>query len=99
MPRISDFPAHHFTHTPNGQKIIISYQIVMSDIADQKSGVRAVGIFVQPNPAQLAEIAGLADKGKVKVCVDAVLPLAEAAKAHVLGETNRTRGKIVLQVI
>jgi NADPH:quinone reductase-like Zn-dependent oxidoreductase len=62
-------------------------------------GVRAVGIFVQPNPAQLAEIAGLADKGKVKVCVDAVLPLAEAAKAHVLGETNRTRGKIVLQVI
>jgi NADPH:quinone reductase-like Zn-dependent oxidoreductase len=62
-------------------------------------GVRGAGIFVQPNPAQLAEIAGLADTGKVKVCVDGVFPLAEAARAHVLGETNRTRGKIVLQVI
>ncbi|HEY7334577.1 MAG TPA: NADP-dependent oxidoreductase [Bryobacteraceae bacterium] len=62
-------------------------------------GVRAAGIFVQPNPAQLAEIAALVDEGKVKPHIDAVFPLAEAAKAHEIGQTNHIRGKIVLQVI
>ena len=61
-------------------------------------GVRAAGIFVQPNPAQLAEIAALVDSGKLKPHIEAVFPLAEAAKAHQLGETNRVRGKIVLRV-
>lgn len=30
--------------------------------------------------------------------MEVVFPLAEAAKAHALGETNRTTGKIVLVV-
>ena len=64
----------------------------------QAHGVRTVGFLVQPNPAQLAEIAKLVDSGVAKPHVDAVFPLAEAFKAHALGETNRTRGKIVLQV-
>jgi NADPH:quinone reductase-like Zn-dependent oxidoreductase len=61
-------------------------------------GVRAAGIFVQPNPKQLAEIAALVDSGKLKPHLEAVFPLAEAAKAHQLGETNAVRGKIVLRV-
>ena len=61
-------------------------------------GVRAAGIFVQPNPAQLAEIATLVDSGKLKANIESVFPLAEAAKAHSLGETNHVRGKIVLRV-
>jgi NADPH:quinone reductase-like Zn-dependent oxidoreductase len=61
-------------------------------------GVRGAGIFVQPNPKQLAEIATLVDSGKLKPHIEAVFPLAEAAKAHQLGETNRVSGKIVLRV-
>jgi NADPH:quinone reductase-like Zn-dependent oxidoreductase len=65
----------------------------------QKHGVRGAGIFVQPNPAQLAELAKLADAGTVRPIVDSVLPLAEAARAHEMNATLHTRGKIVLRVI
>lgn len=61
-------------------------------------GVRATVIMVQPNGAQLAEIAGLIDAGKVKPHVSDTFPLAEATKAHEKSETGRTRGKIVLTV-
>ncbi|HLH43468.1 MAG TPA: NADP-dependent oxidoreductase [Bryobacteraceae bacterium] len=61
-------------------------------------GVRAAGVFVQPNSKQLAEIAALVDSGKLRPQIEAVFSLAEAAKAHKLGETNHARGKIVLRV-
>jgi len=47
---------------------------------------------------QLAEIAKLVEAGAIKPTIDRVLPLAEAAEAHRLSETNRARGKIVLRV-
>ncbi len=62
------------------------------------AGVNVQGMFVQPNAAQLAQIAQLIDAGKVHITVDTVLPLANAQKAHELSETHRTRGKIVLRV-
>lgn len=62
-------------------------------------GVRGVGIMAAPNAGQLAEIAALVDAGKVRSIVEAVFPLQEADKAQQLGETNRTRGKIVLRVV
>jgi NADPH:quinone reductase-like Zn-dependent oxidoreductase len=64
-----------------------------------RHGVRAAGIFVQPNPAQLAELANLTDAGKVRPIMETVLPLAEAARAHEMNQTLHTRGKIVLRVI
>jgi NADPH:quinone reductase-like Zn-dependent oxidoreductase len=62
-------------------------------------GVRTAGVFVQPNQAQLQELANLADEGKLRPIIDAVLPLAEAAKAHEMNATLHTRGKIVLRVV
>jgi NADPH:quinone reductase-like Zn-dependent oxidoreductase len=62
-------------------------------------GVRAAGIFVQPKPAQLAELAKLADAGKMRPIIERVLPLAEAARAHEMNQTEHTRGKIVLRVV
>jgi NADPH:quinone reductase-like Zn-dependent oxidoreductase len=62
-------------------------------------GVRTTLMWAQANPAQLAEIGRLVDEGRVKVHVETVFPLAEAAKAHELGETNRVRGKVVLRVV
>jgi len=62
-------------------------------------GVRASIIWGQANPDQLAEIARLADSGKVRPEIAAVFPLRDAAKAHQMSETEHVRGKIVLQVI
>ena len=40
----------------------------------------------------------LVEAGAIRPTIDRVLPLAEAAEAHRLSETNRARGKIVLRV-
>lgn len=61
--------------------------------------VRAAGILVKPNSAQLMQIAELIDSGKLKPIVTHRMPLADAAKAHQQSETRHTRGKIVLEVV
>lgn len=63
-----------------------------------RHGVRAAGVFVQPNAAELDQISALVDAGKVKPIVEAVLPLQDAKRAHEMNQTLHTRGKIVLQV-
>ena len=60
--------------------------------------IRAERFLVAPDAVQLAEIARLIDAGQIKPFVDTVFPLSEAAKAHLQGETHRTRGKLVLAV-
>lgn len=59
-------------------------------------GGRASAFLVEPDGAALARIAELIDAGDVRVEVARTFPLEQAAAAHALGETNRTRGKIVL---
>jgi NADPH:quinone reductase-like Zn-dependent oxidoreductase len=61
-------------------------------------GVRQAGVFVQPNRAQLEELAKLVDSGKLRPIVEEVLPLKEAARAHEKNQTLHTRGKLVLRV-
>jgi NADPH:quinone reductase-like Zn-dependent oxidoreductase len=59
-------------------------------------GGRASAFLVEPDGAALARIAELIDAGDVRVEVARTFPLEQAAAAHATGETNRTRGKIVL---
>jgi NADPH:quinone reductase-like Zn-dependent oxidoreductase len=61
-------------------------------------GVRQSYVFIQPNATQLAELAKLADSGKLKAVVETVLPLSEARRAHELSQAGHVRGKIVLKV-
>ena len=64
-------------------------------------GVTAAGgsyLFVRPDPGDLAELARLADAGKLTVTLDRTLPLAEAAEAFRHSMSGRARGKIVLEV-
>ncbi|MFE9844596.1 NADP-dependent oxidoreductase [Streptomyces goshikiensis] len=65
----------------------------------EAGAVNASWVLVEPDLAGLREIAALADQGLLKPLVDTVLPLAEAAKAHEIGERGRTTGKIVLTVV
>ena len=61
-------------------------------------GVRSAGVFVQPDAEQLTAIAELIDNGLIKTVVTEVLPMADAARAHEMSETEHVRGKIVLEV-
>jgi NADPH:quinone reductase-like Zn-dependent oxidoreductase len=62
-------------------------------------GVRQAFVFIQPDAAVLAELAGLVDGGKLRIYVEAVLPLAEARRAQELSQGGHVRGKIVLKVV
>jgi NADPH:quinone reductase-like Zn-dependent oxidoreductase len=68
-------------------------------LEDPPAGARHAQVFVQPDAAQLSEIATLVDAGKVRAIVETVLPLAEARRAQELNEAGHTRGKIVLRVV
>ncbi|MED7950977.1 NADP-dependent oxidoreductase [Streptomyces sp. BE303] len=64
-------------------------------------GVKARGghyVWVRPDAAGLAELAELADEGRLTVTVASTFPLAQAASAQALSAEGRTRGKIVLLV-
>jgi NADPH:quinone reductase-like Zn-dependent oxidoreductase len=60
--------------------------------------VRAALVLVEPDGHALEALAALIEAGQLRVEIDTVLPLAEAAKAHEIGERGRTRGKIVLVI-
>jgi NADPH:quinone reductase-like Zn-dependent oxidoreductase len=62
------------------------------------AGMRATGYRVSPDGRALAEISRLIDAGRVRVHVDRVFDLEDAAEAHRAIESGHTRGKIVLRV-
>ncbi|WP_055421187.1 NADP-dependent oxidoreductase [Streptomyces pactum] len=64
----------------------------------ERLGVRAVRMLVDADRADMREIAGLVESGKLRATVAQTFPLADAAQAHALGETGRTTGKLVLVV-
>jgi len=62
------------------------------------AGVRATTFTVSPDAATLAVIARLIDSGDVRVHIDEIYPLSDAAEAHRALERGHTRGKLVLQI-
>ncbi|MGI5160505.1 NADP-dependent oxidoreductase [Microbispora sp. CA-102843] len=59
-------------------------------------GIRLQVVSVRPSAHDLTQLTSLVEAGRLRVHVDQIVPLAEAAKAHELGQTGRTTGKIVL---
>ncbi|GAA1513360.1 NADP-dependent oxidoreductase [Kribbella lupini] len=64
----------------------------------RRRGIRAEFTLVEPDRLALTAITDLVARGKLRVELDAVFPLADAAEAHRRGETNQATGKIVLTV-
>jgi NADPH:quinone reductase-like Zn-dependent oxidoreductase len=62
------------------------------------AGVRATSFQCVPDGARLAVVARLLEAGDIRVHIDRVLDLADAAEAHRAIEEGHTRGKIVLRV-
>ncbi len=63
-----------------------------------KAGVRAMRYTAQLNGEQLAEIAALIHSGKVRVTIDRVFPLDQAAEAERPLRDDHVVGKVVLAV-
>jgi NADPH:quinone reductase-like Zn-dependent oxidoreductase len=60
--------------------------------------VRITGILVEPDRVGMEALAELAGTGALRAHVSGTFPLEQAARAHELGETGRTQGKLVLTV-
>jgi NADPH:quinone reductase-like Zn-dependent oxidoreductase len=61
-------------------------------------GLRTATPLVEPDRLALTAIAELVEAGSLRATIAEVLPLAEARRAHELGETGHTTGKLVLTV-
>ncbi|MER6385745.1 NADP-dependent oxidoreductase [Streptomyces sp. NPDC001250] len=64
----------------------------------ERLGVRAVRMLVDADRTGMEAIAELAESGKLTATIAGTFPLADAAKAHEVGDTGRTTGKLVLLV-
>ncbi len=64
----------------------------------EEAGVRATGFSAAPDGNSLAVVGRLLESGAVRVHVDQIFDLADAAAAHRALETGHTRGKIILKV-
>ncbi len=60
--------------------------------------VRLAAMLVEADHAGMLALAGLVEAGTLGPRIARTFPLAEAAKAHALGETGHTAGKLVLVV-
>lgn len=60
--------------------------------------VQAVRMLVDADRTGMRAVADLVEKGALRATVAETFPLADAAKAHALGDTGRTTGKLVLVV-
>ncbi|MEV0437237.1 NADP-dependent oxidoreductase [Nocardia sp. NPDC050413] len=72
-------------------------EAALADIA-RPLGLRAQFMIVEADRTGMLAIADLAREGALRVHVDTVVPLESASKAHEIADTQRTRGKIVLEV-
>ncbi|HEV3357851.1 MAG TPA: NADP-dependent oxidoreductase [Pseudonocardiaceae bacterium] len=66
--------------------------------AAEARGVRTSPILVEPDHAGLLALVDLIEADRLKVVVEQTFPLADAGKAHEVGETGRVVGKLVLTV-
>jgi NADPH:quinone reductase-like Zn-dependent oxidoreductase len=60
--------------------------------------VRVTGILVEPDRAGLEAIAELVASNALRPHVSRTFPLEDATRAHEVGETGRTQGKLVLTI-
>jgi NADPH:quinone reductase-like Zn-dependent oxidoreductase len=92
-----DYPARSLkTLRPGG--LLVSLLPFPREVAEEagRLGVRAELMLVEHDHAGMTAIADLVTEGKLRPVIAGVFPLADAAKAHELGETRHVAGKLVL---
>lgn len=92
-------PGRHALKTLGDQGVMVTVPTVTADeiISHAETlGLRAHGMTMRPDAYQLDGIAELIEDGDVRVHIERVLPLEQAAEGHRLLEEGHVRGKLVL---
>lgn len=63
-----------------------------------KYGIRGTGYMTIGEGSRLDNIAGIVDKGLLKITVEKTFPLQDVKEAHTLSEKGHVRGKLILKV-
>jgi len=85
-------PAGVYVTTEPGPRNFLSQVVTIP--AQRKARV----VLVKPSGEDLSLLKQLFEAGRLRVVLDSVYPLEEAAEAHAHGETGHAQGKIVLRV-
>ncbi|MDP9363145.1 MAG: zinc-binding dehydrogenase, partial [Chloroflexota bacterium] len=65
-------------------------------VREAERGITPRVVFVQPDPAQLADLVGLVDAGLLRLRTAAVYPLARAVDAYARIAAGGVRGRVLL---
>jgi len=94
-----DYPARSLrTLRPGG--VLVSILPFPAEVAAEAArlGIRAELMLVEADHEGMTAIARLVTEGKLRPVIAGTFPLADAAKAHEIGETRHVAGKLVLTV-
>ena len=78
--------------------ILVSVVSPPSEKKASELGVRYAFVFIEPSAYILEQLAKLVEQGQLRPIVGAEFALQDIEKAHILSESGRTVGKIVLYV-
>ncbi|MFS4474395.1 NADP-dependent oxidoreductase [Chryseobacterium sp. T20] len=84
-------------HLKKGGRYLSITEAASQELAQQYE-IKAFNFLYQPNTAQLNQVKELIEKNKLKVFVDKVLPLADAAEILKYQMEGHSKGKNVLEV-
>jgi len=92
-----DYPARSLrTMRPGGALIcLLPFPAEVAAEAERR-GVRAEALLVEADRGGMTAIADLVTQGRLRPVIAGTFPLADAAKAHVLGDGGHVAGKLVL---
>ena len=76
----------------------VAYIVPVEEEPEPPRGISAHFFSAQPDGGRLSALADMFDAGLLRMNVQEVVPLGEAARAHETVEEGHTRGKIVLSV-
>jgi NADPH:quinone reductase-like Zn-dependent oxidoreductase len=94
-----DYPARSLRTLRRGGLLISLLPLQPEVVAEAaRLGLRTKVLLVEADHAGMTAIADLVTAGKLRPVIAGTFPLAEAAKAHSLGETGHVAGKLVLTV-
>jgi len=91
-------PAGTYVTTLPNVGVLIQGMVLLPLLSLVGQRQRALTLFAKARREDLEYLASLADEGKLKPVIDRVYPLDQARAAHDQSESERTRGKIVLEI-
>jgi len=91
-------PAGTYVTTLPNVDVLIQGMVLLPLLSLVGQCQRALTLFAKARWQDLEYLASLADEGKLKPVIDRVYPLDQAGAAHDQSESERTRGKLVLEI-